>query len=52
MDNSTFSTLQKLQARRAFLQQSSLGLGSIALADMMARDGFADSLDIPVAVVI
>ncbi|MFN7891540.1 MAG: DUF1501 domain-containing protein [Pirellula sp.] len=47
MDNSTFSTLQKLQARRAFLQQSSLGLGSIALADMMARDGFADSLDIP-----
>jgi len=47
MDYSTFSTLQKFQARRAFLQQSSLGLGSIALASMMARDGFADSLDIP-----
>jgi len=46
MDYETISRLNRLNARRAFLQQTGMGLGGIALASLMAQESRADGLEI------
>jgi uncharacterized protein (DUF1501 family) len=46
MDSQTIERMNFLQSRRSFLERSGLGLGSVALASMLAQEGRGAELEI------